>query len=169
MNILSKINEMEKEGILYLPEPKPKKKRKPPYRKPQSIKELEQLIYIQKKQLHPDFPVLKPRLRDDSANGLTDCIVRYLRLNGHFAARVNTQGNFSKRIGKWTYSGCTKGMSDISAVVFGRHFSIEVKVNRDKPSIHQLKVKTEIEKSGGVYLFVRSFDDFLKQINNFLI
>ena len=146
------------------------KKRRPPYKKPQSIKQLEELFFIQKQQLKPNNPaVLKPNLRDDSANGLTDCICKYLTLNGCFCSRINTQGNYNMKLKRWVYSGCTKGVADINAVINGKSFQIEVKIGSDKPSDHQLKVKQQVEASGGCYIFVKSFDDFLKQINDYLI
>jgi hypothetical protein len=49
------------------------------------------------------------------------------------------------------------------------HFSyknneIEVKTDRDKPRPDQMKVKQQIEPAGGLYIFIRSFDEFLEQI-----
>ena len=146
------------------------KKRKQPYKKPDSIKQLERELLEQKRQKHPNIPhieSLKDNLRDDNANALTKCIAKYLKLHGHFAARVNTTGNYNAKLGKWVGSGSRKGMADISAVMYGRHVSIEIKIGSDKPRPEQLQGKQEIEKSGGIYLFVKSFDDFLKQIEAF--
>jgi hypothetical protein len=58
-------------------------------------------------------------------------------------------------------------MADITAVVNGRHVSIEVKAGGDKPRPEQMKVKRQIEHAGGMYIFVHSFDDFLGQIQRF--
>jgi hypothetical protein len=55
-------------------------------------------------------------------------------------------------------------MADITAVVNGRHVSIEVKTGRDKPQPEQMKMKSQIEHAGGMYIFVHSFDEFLEQI-----
>jgi Holliday junction resolvase len=55
-------------------------------------------------------------------------------------------------------------MADITAVVNGKHVSIEVKTGRDKPRPEQMKVKQQIEHAGGIYIFVRTFEDFLEQI-----
>jgi hypothetical protein len=55
-------------------------------------------------------------------------------------------------------------MADITAVVNGRHVSIEVKTGRDKPRPEQMNVKRQIEDAGGIYIFVRTFEDFLEQI-----
>jgi predicted transcriptional regulator len=60
-------------------------------------------------------------------------------------------------------------MADITAVVNGRHVSIEVKTGRDKPRLEQMKVKRQIEHTGGIYIFAHSFDEFLEQIQLTLI
>ena len=81
---------------------------------------------------------------------------------------MNTQGNYNAKLGKWVKSGSTRGMADISAVVDGRSISVEVKIGKDKVRESQLKVKAQMEKAGGVYLIVRSFDDFIEQIKETL-
>ena len=144
---------------------KPQKQRKPSYKKPSSIIELERLHFEQKKAKHPNMPYpVKTKFRDDSANGLTKCVVAWLELHGHFAGRVNTTGIYNQKLGKYIHSGSRKGMADITAVINGLHVSIEVKHNKDRIRPEQMKVKHEIEQSGGVYIIVSTFDDFLQQI-----
>jgi len=143
-----------------------KKVRKAPYKKPQSIKKLETDVFEAKKLKRPNnLAVLKPILRDDTANGLTNCICQWLKYNGHFAARVNTTGNYSKKLGRYIYGGSTCGMVDISSAINGKSVQIEVKVGKDKPRPEQLKVAEQVRTAGGFYIFVKSFDDFLLQIN----
>jgi hypothetical protein len=160
MNIIADfLNEIDRNKAKRVPKPR--------YKKPESIKQLENDLLKIKIQRHPTVPHmerLRDNLRDDSANALTKCICKYLQLHGHFAARVNTQGNYNARLGKYVYSGSRKGMADISAVINGRHVSIEVKVGKDRPRLEQLKVKDEIEAAGGHYIFVHSFDNFLEQL-----
>ena len=144
---------------------KEKKKAKPGYKKPESIKELERLHFEAKKTLHPDTPYLvQTKFRDDTANELTRCILGWLKLNGHFGARVNTMGTYNAKLGKYIRSGSKKGMADITAVINGKHVSIEVKTGRDKIRLEQMKVKSEVEAAGGVYIVASTFDDFLEQI-----
>jgi len=149
---------------------RPKKQRRPTYRKPDSIKELERLHFERKRAKYPDMPYpVHTTFRDDTANGLTACIVAYLTLNGHFAARVNTTGTYSAKLGRYIHSGSRKGMADITAVINGKHVSIEVKHGRDRLREEQNRVKQEIERAGGVYIVATTFDDFIKQFNSFLI
>ena len=149
-------------------ENKTKKQRKPSYWKPESIKLLENELLQKKKAKYPNNPYpVKDILRDDTANELTKCVCKWLELNGYFSARINTTGTYSAKLGKWIHSGSKRGMADITAVINGKHISIEIKTGNDKPRPEQLKVKQEVEAAGGVYIFVRSFDDFLIQINEY--
>jgi len=146
-----------------LPLKKPKKKQQ--YYKSDIIKQFENQYFEFERQKHPNFPYpVKTQFRDDSANELTKCIIKWLEMNGHFAGRVNTTGTYSKKLNKFIHSGSRKGMADVTAVVNGRHVSIEIKIGRDKLRPEQLKVKDEVEKAGGIYLVVSSFDNFMEQI-----
>jgi hypothetical protein len=150
----------------FIPDRK-RKAPKPRYNKPASIKELERLHYTDKQARHPDIKpewLPKTTFRDDSANALTKCIVAWLQLHGYFAGRVNTTGTYTHKLRTYIHSGSRKGMADITAVVNGRHVSIEVKTGRDKPRPEQMKVKQQVEDAGGIYIFVHSFDEFLEQI-----
>ena len=153
----------------YIPQlPERKRPTKPPYRKPQSIKDFEEEYmrwhYRGKEHIFSPEMRIKPTFRDDKANELTKLIVAWLKVNGHFAGRVNTQGNYNAKLGRFIKSGSKKGMADVTAVINGRHVSIEVKIGKDKPREEQLKVQKEITDAGGIYIFVNSFSDFLTQI-----
>ena len=138
--------------------------RKQPYRKPESIKELERLHYERQQARNPGFCHLKTMFRDDSSNSLTQCIVAWLELHGHFAGRVNTTGIYNQKLKKYIHSGSRRGMADITSVVDGKHVSIEIKHGRDKMRPEQLKVKAGIEAAGGIFIVASSFDNFLEQI-----
>lgn len=59
-----------------------------------------------------------------------------------------------KRVGTSDLLGCLKGLS----------YRIEVKVGKDKESVHQRVDRKNYEESGGISMIVKSFDDFLNQI-----
>lgn len=151
----------------FLPETKPRKTPKAPYRKPESVKQFErqyqQWHYRDKKYFPPEFQI-KQTFRDDKANDLTKLVSAWLKLHDYFSARVNTTGTYNARLGKFIRSGSTNGMADITAVIAGKHVSIEIKAGNDKPRPDQLKVQEQIQSAGGIYIFVHSFDDFLQQI-----
>jgi len=158
--------------------------RKPAYKKPDSIKELEQLAMDQARERHPGMPHLAPRLyRDDTANSLTKAIIDFLRLSGHQAERINNTGRYldgSKVVtdvldrqmkigsGKWIPGSGQKGTADVSAVIRGWSVKIEVKM-RDRQSPDQKAYQEAIKQAGGIYLIVNNFEVFMdayNQINN---
>ena len=142
-----------------------KKQPKTRYVKPKSLKQLEELCFKAKQARYPNNPaVIKPSYRDDTANELTRSIIAWMKLNGHFSARVNVTGIYDSKLGRYRRSGGRKGLADIQSVINGGHVSIEIKIGRDKLRPDQLKVKDEIERAGGIYITVSSFDDFLEKI-----
>ena len=177
------MNEL-KEFIENYAQSKPAKIRKPPYRKPESVRELERLHFEHKRKKHPDMPFpVRTKFEDMTANGLTRCVIEYLQLHGHQAERINVIGRpidnsrvvtdclgRQRRIGsiKWIPSGSTPGSADVSATIRGRSVKIEIKTGRDRQSEHQKKYQKQIEQAGGTYLIVRNFDNFLEQIKNIL-
>lgn len=153
--------------------------RKPPYKKPQAVKELEELADIENQRLHPNIPtkyLARSKYRDDTANGLTKCIIDFIRLNGGQAERINTMGiprdsrktvtdivGHSRVIGsvEWRTSGTTKGSADISATIRGQSVKIEVKIGHDRQSDAQRDYQASVEQAGGVYYIARNFTDFI--------
>ena len=145
------------------PIPAKKRKARKKYAKPESVKELERLKNEQDRVKHPnvDPKYLAPYVyRDDTANGLTACIVTYITLRGGFASRMNTGGTWRKDLGKYTPSGAKRGISDIIATYKGVSLMVEVKIARDKMSIFQERVKAEHEAAGGRWFTARDFTSF---------
>jgi hypothetical protein len=156
------------------------KPRKPRYTKPQAVKELEELADIENQRKHPHTPAKylgKSKYRDDSANGLTRCIIDYIRLHGGQAERVNTMGvpidhrrqvtdvlGHSRRIGsvEWRKGGGTVGSADISAVINGKAVKTEVKIGRDRQSEAQKAYQKQVEAAGGLYYVARDFTSFVQ-------
>ena len=153
------------------------KHRKPSYKKPQAVRELEELADIANAKAHPQFAKYAPKAkyRDDSANGLTRCIIDYIRLHGGQAERVNTMGvpidhrrqvtdvlGHSLTIGsiEWRTGGGTNGSADISATIRGRAVKIEVKIGRDRQSEAQRQYQAAIEQAGGLYFIAKDFTSF---------
>lgn len=126
---------------------------------------------------HPNFPdSARPRKRytDKTTNGLTNCIKDFLNFSGHQAERVNvmarardkrktvydTMGG-AKQIGSIEYipSGSTPGTSDISSIVFGLPWKIEIK-RKDSQSPEQKKYQENVERAGGRYNIYKDFETF---------
>jgi len=120
---------------------------------------------------------------DRTANGLTKCVIDFLKLSGWQAERVSVTGRpvdqsrivtdvvgTARRIGsvKWIPGTMTAGSADISATIRGRSVKIEVKIGRDRQSEAQKKYQADIVKAGGAYIIVSNFDEFLSWYNGFL-
>jgi hypothetical protein len=66
--------------------------------------------------------------------------------------------------------GMVKGVSDLKIEgVKGRVISVEVKNDIGKQSPHQIEMQQRTETNGGVYLLVRSLEDFKEQIKPHLL
>jgi len=143
-----------------------------------AIRRLTAIANERHRAVHPDIPEkwLPPQVYSDrTANGLTRCIIHWLRFNGHQAERINTTGRHidqrrtvtdilghQRVIGstKWIPCTGTKGSADISSTIKGRSVKIEVKIGRDRQSDNQRRYQKDIEASGGVYFIATSFQQF---------
>jgi len=140
------------------------------------IEEIER-DYLQEK--YPAVPLTalaRTKWNDKTANGLTQCIVKFLDMSGHQAERINTMGVYrgpkkvrdvdgiTRNIGKgrYTKSTGTKGSADISATINGKSVKIEVKIGKDRQSEDQKIYQAAIERAGGLYFIAKNFDDFLE-------
>ena len=123
--------------------------------------------------------------KDDSANSLTSCVIAYVQYMGGQAERISSQGQYregakiqvgtgelahTKQLpGKWTPGQSTKGTADISATIRGRSVKCEIKYGRDVQSQVQKDYQASIEKAGGVYIIVRTFDEFVVWYESFIL
>lgn len=152
----------ELDSLMSKPPTKERKPRKPAYTKPEAVRKLEKVTHN--------------KHRDDTANGLTRCIIDYLHYKGWQAERINTMGipidnrkqmtditGRTRTIGsvQWRPSGSTVGSADISATIGGRSVKIEVKIGKDRQSAAQRQYQAAIEQAGGLYYIARNFTDFV--------
>ena len=155
------------------------------YSKSESVKSLEIMADEAARKKYPNTPTewLAPRkYSDKTANGLTKCIIDFLRFKNCQAERISTTGrlinnqkSFVDVVGrtrfvgegaKWIPGTGTNGSADISATIRGRSVKIEVKINRDRQSEYQKKYQQDIERAGGVYIIATSFEKFYKWVND---
>jgi len=137
------------------------------YQKSQAVKDLERQTLDHFRRDHPNFPeyAIPPQsYRDDTANGLTRCVVDFIRYNGGQAERVNSIGLPEQKGGRivWRKSNTTKGSADISATIAGRSVKIEVKIGADRQSEAQRRYQAAIERAGGLYFVAKDFTTFVE-------
>ena len=149
----------------------------------QRLKDLYMVEHFRNLQSIPPQCRVAPKYNDKTANGLTKCIVSWLKMSGWQAERINVMGRpidntrvvtdcigRKRRIGSvdWIPSGVTKGSADISATVSGRSIKIEVKVGRDKQSEAQKEYQRKVEAAGGIYIIATDFASFLEWYDKFI-
>lgn len=153
------------------------------YSKPKLIKELENAIFLKKVDRYKNTPpeyLVQPSYRDDTANGLTKCVIDMIRLKGGQAERINTTGRMldkrkvytdvvgiTRTIGsaEWIPGTGTRGSADISATIKGKSVKIEVKIGADRQSEAQKEYQKNIEAAGGIYYIARDFTSFVEWYN----
>ncbi len=139
-----------------------RKSMKPAYRKTEAIRGLEDMVFDfhYRDSTLPQQYRMKFRFRDDSANGLTTCVIQYLKIKGAFVTRLNSTGIYRVDLKKYVPNTQKRGLGDILATIKGIPLQIEVKIGKDRMSSAQLKVKDEFERSGGIYFVAHNFTDF---------
>lgn len=126
--------------------------------------------------MHPEC-IPRPVYSDKTANGLTKMVIDWITLNGGQAERISNMSRYidsSKVVtnvlgqrmkigsGKFIPGAGTNGTADISAIIKGKSVKIEVKM-KDKQSEAQKKYQESVERAGGIYYIVRSFDEFMEK------
>lgn len=90
-----------------------------------------------------------------------------LTCRGHFASRIQSQGQYHPTRGRWIKSKVRRGIGDIIACVNGQFVMIEIKYGKDRQSPYQKEVEKDVKKSGGHYLIVKTISDleiFLRNV-----
>jgi Holliday junction resolvase len=152
--------------------------------KSEALRELERLDLEDRLKKYPNAPahaIAPARFNDRTSNGLTQCILRWLRLKGFYAVRVTTTGRKLKdtfvvdvigrtrmMAGQWIPGTTRTGTADIHAVINGRHCSIEVKVSGDRMSMAQEKTRKDVERAGGSYIIASDFQTFYIWFKNLI-
>lgn len=145
-----------------------------------TLKELSTAIIAKKYSSIPAHARPIVRLGEGSANELTKSILAYFEFKGIKAWRQSSEGRFiqgkeytdwmgRKKQEKGQYiprAGGAKGSADITATLppLGRRLEVEVKYGKDRQSPDQKKFQEEIEAMGGIYIIVRTWDDFITKM-----
>lgn len=119
-----------------------------------------------------------PPYSDKTTNGLTKAIIDWLTYSGHYANRINTQGQarvkkiprysiFSGKIEytdkiQYTKGTTAKGTPDIDAIINGLPVKIEVKAGKDRIRDEQTKQGNRIIAAGGIYFVCFNMDQFTR-------
>jgi hypothetical protein len=107
---------------------------------------------------------------------LTDAVIKFIKLNGGAARRVNTVGVWDAEQGIFRKGGMKRGFEDVDAsfpikingIKFGLKVAIEIKIGRDTQSDHQLERQEELEKTGAIYLVAKDIDSFIQEFKKII-
>jgi len=133
---------------------------------------------IQRRIDSPSIPVnyiVGTKYTEKNANDIEKAIERFARIVGFHAERTKTQGRKMDAVWKQVDGGrvqvskekfvtstARKGSSDMKLVIPDIGFvACEIKFGRDTQKADQKKYQYDIEKNGGIYLIVKSFEEFL--------
>lgn len=108
----------------------------------------------------PEHALPTTRKKRTPANELTYLIIKYVQSLGGQAYRINSGGTFDPRLKKFRYSNMKKGLADIQAIIKGRFIAIEIKIGKDRLSVHQKARRDEIIASGGFFIVAKDFETF---------
>ena len=152
----------------------------------------EQCLYSKLKEAerlkHPNYPenLTYPMktYKLNTANGLTQAVIAWVKAHGYQAERVSTTGRpidnrkeftdavgFRRTIGsiEWIPGTGTRGSADIHASIplkgsngFAVSVKIEIKIGKDRLSEAQKKYGEQMELAGGVYLIVKELNDLFQ-------
>lgn len=156
------------------------------HQKSESVKLLESIALEKLKERYPNNPFLpKVTYTDANTNGLTKCVIDYIKFKGYHAERINSTGAMRdnrktstdvlgnvRTIGsvQWIKGNTQAGTSDISATIKGQTVKIEIKCEATgdrHQSKGQIEYQRQIEQAGGTYLIVRNFENFCTWFNEF--
>lgn len=95
-------------------------------------------------------------------NAITKYIINFLSFKGHFATRIQSQGQYIEKRGVWAKSKVRRGIGDIIALIDGKFVMIEIKFGKDKQSEYQKQVEKDVIRSGGYYVIIKTIEEFNK-------
>ena len=101
-------------------------------------------------------------------NLLTQLVLFWLRSDGHYCFRQNSQGTARKmKEGQIKFvpgSKYAKGQADIQAIIGGRAIYIEIKAKatKDRLTEHQRRFRDMVTKAGAHYWIVTMMEDLLE-------
>lgn len=147
------------------------------------LEHLKALAMEAQRKKYPNFPENarpQPTYKVKTANGLTKAIVDFIRFSGGQAERISVTGRYVDntkvvtdvlghkfKIGtaKYIKSSMQAGSADISALFQGKSLKIEVKIGKDRQSEAQRIYQQQVESAGGIYLIVKTFEEFYEKFN----
>lgn len=123
--------------------------------------------------MNPNY-ITATKFKETKANDIEKAIEKFASIVGFLAERTKTQGRLMSATYKDTAMGrlqtskekfvtstSRKGSSDMKLLIKGQPIYCEIKFGKDKQRPDQIKYQADVERNGGVYIIVKTFEDFL--------
>ncbi|MVM40381.1 VRR-NUC domain-containing protein [Spirosoma sp. HMF3257] len=98
--------------------------------------------------------------KPETANQLTQRIVKHVRANGGYATRQQSTGTYRDDLKKYVPSQQRAGMPDVFCIVEGRAVLVEIKAGKDKLSAVQKQTIADLERAGAWVYIAHTFEGF---------
>lgn len=128
----------------------------------------------------PAHAIGRTAYTDKTANGLAKAIKVYCEIKNVWCERTGSEGRYrpGKMIvdvvgrgrqmkGTWL-PGNNVGQGDLQIIIKGKTYSVEIKIGKDRQSDVQKQYQAKLESAGGVYVIVKSWDDFWENFKNLI-
>lgn len=143
-----------------------------------ALKILTEMDAIQKRIDSPSIPanyIVGTKYKETCANDIEKAIERFAKVVGFLAERTKTQGRqmdakyINTSLGrvqvsapKYVTSTSRKGSSDMKLLIPNiGYVACEIKFGRDTQKPDQVKYQKDVEKNGGIYIIVKTFEEFI--------
>jgi len=141
-----------------------------------ALKIISRMDQIHRKEMHPSNPYIhEVKFIEKSANDIEKAIERFAKIAGFLAERTKVQGRQMEAKYKDTPFGRVqtqqakfvtgtgrKGSSDMKLLIPNiGYVACEIKFGRDTQKKGQIKYQQDIERNGGIYIIVKTFEEFL--------
>ncbi len=105
----------------------------------------------------------KKKAGKGEANRIQNAIAEYCKYELSMDCfRVNSQGQYDAKLGKFRKSGSTDGISDLIVMYKGISMYVEVKAGKDRMRASQKVFMKRVEACHGIYFAATSFDSFME-------
>lgn len=123
--------------------------------------------------MNPNY-IIATKFKETCANDIEKAIEKFAIMAGFLCERTKTQGRkmeaktINTSLGrvttskaKFVTSTSRKGSSDMKLLLDGAYITLEVKFGKDTQSADQKKYQADVERNGGTYLIIKTFEQFL--------
>lgn len=142
-----------------------------------ALQVLTEMDAIDRRLKSPSIPanyIVGTKFTEKCANDVEKAIEKFALIAGFHAERTKTQGRKMEAKYKDTPNGrltvskekfvtstSRKGSSDMKIIIKGTFYATEIKFGKDTQKDDQKKYQADIERNGGVYMIIHTFEEFL--------